>query len=176
MLEPALHGVHAGVQRLVAGGVGGIEDPGVAPRGVVGDPTALHRRQPARQPCAGDLAPGKKGGPLAEHLHHLSEGIAGHVDARTRRRRRRGLRRGPLRRGGIRRRAGSRGLRGRASGRPGARLARGLTAVENRWIAYNTARRNAGVLDAAHTARDQTLYAGVDSVERRFEQSGCPRP
>ncbi len=55
-------------------------------------------------------------------------------------------------------------------------LARGLTAVENRWIAYNTARRNAGVLDAAHAARDQTLYAGVDSVERRFEQSGCPRP
>ena len=59
---------------------------------------------------------------------------------------------------------------------PCAGLARGLTAVENRWIAYNTARRNAGVLDAAHAARDQTLYAGVDSVERRFEQSGCPRP
>ena len=59
---------------------------------------------------------------------------------------------------------------------PCAGLARGLAAVENRWIAYNTARRGAGVLDAAHTARDQTLYAGVDSVERRFEQSGCPRP
>ena len=59
---------------------------------------------------------------------------------------------------------------------PCAGLARGLAAVESRWIAYNTARRNAGVLDAAHTARDQTLYAGVDSVERRFEQSGCPRP
>ena len=57
-----------------------------------------------------------------------------------------------------------------------AGLARGLSAVENRWIAYNSARRNAGVLDAAHAARDQTLYAGVDSVERRFEQSGCPRP
>lgn len=57
-----------------------------------------------------------------------------------------------------------------------AGLARGLTAVESRWIAYNTARRNSGVLDAAHSARDQTLYAGVDSVERRFEQSGCPRP
>ena len=55
-------------------------------------------------------------------------------------------------------------------------LAYGLAAVEKHWIAYNTARRNAGVLDAAHAARDQTLYAGVDSVERRFEQSGCPRP
>jgi len=59
---------------------------------------------------------------------------------------------------------------------PCAGLARGLAAVENRWIAYNTARRGAGMLDAAHAARDQTLYAGVDSVERRFEQSGCPRP
>ena len=59
---------------------------------------------------------------------------------------------------------------------PCAGLARGLAAVESHWIAYNTARRNAGVLDAAHAARDQTLYAGVDSVERRFEQSGCPRP
>jgi len=59
---------------------------------------------------------------------------------------------------------------------PCAGLAHGLAAVENHWIAYNTARRNAGVLDAAHAARDQTLYAGVDSVERRFEQSGCPRP
>jgi hypothetical protein len=59
---------------------------------------------------------------------------------------------------------------------PCAGLARGLAAVENHWITYNTARRTAGVLDAAHAARDQTLYAGVDSVERRFEQSGCPRP
>ena len=59
---------------------------------------------------------------------------------------------------------------------PCAGLARGLAAVESRWIAYNTARRNAGVLDAAHAARDQALYAGVDSVERRFEQSGCARP
>ena len=59
---------------------------------------------------------------------------------------------------------------------PCAGLARGLAAVESRWLAYNGARRSAGVLDAAHAARDQTLYAGVDSVERRFEQSGCPRP
>ena len=59
---------------------------------------------------------------------------------------------------------------------PCAGLARGLTDVENRWASYNTARRNAGVLDASHSIRDQILYAKVDSVERRFEQSGCPRP
>jgi hypothetical protein len=59
---------------------------------------------------------------------------------------------------------------------PCAGLARGLTDVENRWASYNTARRNAGVLDASHAIRDQILYAKVDSVERRFEQSGCPRP
>lgn len=55
-------------------------------------------------------------------------------------------------------------------------LARSLEAVESRWIAYNTARRGSGALDATRAARDQALYAGVDSVERRFEQSGCPRP
>jgi len=59
---------------------------------------------------------------------------------------------------------------------PCAGLARGLSDVENRWIAYNAARRTAGLLDATHAARDQMLYAKVDSVERRFEQSGCPRP
>jgi len=32
------------------------------------------------------------------------------------------------------------------------------------------------VLDGAHTARDLRLYAGVDSVERRFDRSGCARP
>jgi proteasome lid subunit RPN8/RPN11 len=57
-----------------------------------------------------------------------------------------------------------------------AGLARGLELVENRWIAYNAARRSAGVLDGARAGRDQALYAGVDSVERRFEQSGCARP
>jgi hypothetical protein len=47
--------------------------------------------------------------------------------------------------------------------------------VEQRWTTYNSARKRAGVLDAAHALRDQALYARVDSVERRFEQSGCPR-
>lgn len=59
---------------------------------------------------------------------------------------------------------------------PCAGLARSLVAVEGRWIAYNAGRRAAGVLDPPHAARDQRLYAGVDSVERRFEQSGCVRP
>ena len=57
-----------------------------------------------------------------------------------------------------------------------AGLARGLELVENRWIAYNAARRGAGVLDGARAGRDQALYARVDSVERKFEQSGCARP
>ena len=57
-----------------------------------------------------------------------------------------------------------------------AGLARGLELVENRWIAYNAARRSAGVLDGARAGRDQALYARVDSVERKFEQSGCARP
>jgi len=59
---------------------------------------------------------------------------------------------------------------------PCAGLSGGLSVVERRWVTYNTARRNVGVLDAAHAVRDQRLYASVDSVERRFEQSGCPRP
>jgi JAB1/Mov34/MPN/PAD-1 ubiquitin protease len=54
-------------------------------------------------------------------------------------------------------------------------LASSLGTVEKRWITYNTARKSAGVLDPAHAVRDQGLYARVDSVERRFEQSGCPR-
>lgn len=55
-------------------------------------------------------------------------------------------------------------------------LARGLRAVEDRWMTYSAVRRASGVLDGQHAVRDQMLYAGVDSVERRFEQSGCVRP
>lgn len=55
-------------------------------------------------------------------------------------------------------------------------LARWLESVEARWTAYTAARRSAGALDAAHEARDAALYSAVDSVERRFEKSGCPRP
>jgi hypothetical protein len=55
-------------------------------------------------------------------------------------------------------------------------LGRGLLTVEARWLSYSTARRASGILDPTHTVRDQTLYAGVDSVEHRFERSGCQRP
>ena len=57
-----------------------------------------------------------------------------------------------------------------------AGLARGLELVETRWVAYNAARRGAGALDGTRAGRDQALYARVDSVERKFEQSGCARP
>ncbi len=57
-----------------------------------------------------------------------------------------------------------------------AGLARGLELVETQWVAYNAARRGAGVLDGTRAGRDQALYARVDSVERKFEQSGCARP
>ncbi|HYK82020.1 MAG TPA: hypothetical protein VEU55_02660 [Gemmatimonadales bacterium] len=59
---------------------------------------------------------------------------------------------------------------------PCSTLALWLVAVEGRWTAYTGARRAAGTLDPAHTARDQSLFATVDSVERRFEKSGCERP
>jgi proteasome lid subunit RPN8/RPN11 len=58
-----------------------------------------------------------------------------------------------------------------------AALARGLVAIENLWINYN-AERSARMasFDARRAARDQGLYAGVDSVEGQFEKSKCPRP
>lgn len=58
-----------------------------------------------------------------------------------------------------------------------AGLARGLVAVEQRWIAYNLEKRSAATaLDSARVARDQSLYARVDSVERHFDGSRCTRP
>ena len=56
-------------------------------------------------------------------------------------------------------------------------LGRGLVSVEDRWKAYNGAKRVLGVtLDPAHAARDFSLYTAVDSVQRRFERTECPRP
>ena len=55
-------------------------------------------------------------------------------------------------------------------------LVRGLRAVEDRWVRYSAARPPSGVLDPERAVRDQTLYARVDSAERRFERSGCQRP
>jgi hypothetical protein len=56
-------------------------------------------------------------------------------------------------------------------------LARGLASIENLWITYNAERRaRIASFDGRRTAQDQALYASVDSVESRFEQSGCSRP
>jgi hypothetical protein len=54
-------------------------------------------------------------------------------------------------------------------------LARALLDVEERWATYSTKRRASRLVDAGDAALDHALYAGVDSVERRFERSGCPR-
>jgi len=56
-------------------------------------------------------------------------------------------------------------------------LARGLVAIEDLWINYNAERRERiASFDARRAARDQGLYAGVDSVESQFERSHCQRP
>jgi hypothetical protein len=58
-----------------------------------------------------------------------------------------------------------------------AALARGLVVIEDLWIAYNAERkRRIALFDARRAARDQNVYAAVDSVESQFEQSGCQRP
>ena len=58
-----------------------------------------------------------------------------------------------------------------------ATLARGLVSIENLWITYNTERRaRITSFDARRAARDQALYAGVDSVESQFERSGWRKP
>ena len=56
-------------------------------------------------------------------------------------------------------------------------LATGLVAVDNLWMTYNTERRaRLASFDPQRVARDQALWASVDSVSRRFDDSGCPRP
>jgi hypothetical protein len=55
-------------------------------------------------------------------------------------------------------------------------LSQRLMAVEDVWTAYNQGKRRVTALDAGRAARDQTLYAAVDSVERHFDRSGCARP
>jgi proteasome lid subunit RPN8/RPN11 len=58
-----------------------------------------------------------------------------------------------------------------------AALAQELVAIENLWITYNAERRaRMATFDLRHVTRDQAQYAAVDSVESRFEQSGCRRP
>jgi hypothetical protein len=56
-------------------------------------------------------------------------------------------------------------------------LASGLVAIENLWISYNTERRaRMASFDQQRATQDQSMYVAVDSVESRFERSGCPRP
>ena len=56
-------------------------------------------------------------------------------------------------------------------------LASGLVSIENLWISYNTERRaRMTAFDQHRAIQDQSMYAAVDSVESRFEHSGCPRP
>ena len=56
-------------------------------------------------------------------------------------------------------------------------LASGLIVIENLWIAYNAERRlRMASFDPRRAARDQGLYAGVDSVESQFERTRCRRP
>ena len=56
-------------------------------------------------------------------------------------------------------------------------LSSGLVTIENLWITYNTERRaRMAAFDPRRASQDQALYAAVDSVESRFEQSGCRRP
>jgi hypothetical protein len=56
-------------------------------------------------------------------------------------------------------------------------LASGLVAIENLWMSYNTERRaRMAAFDQQRATQDQSMYAAVDSVESRFERSGCPRP
>ena len=58
-----------------------------------------------------------------------------------------------------------------------AALARGYAAIGDLWIGYIAERRERiAALDPRRAARDQGLYAGIDSVEGQFEKSRCPRP
>jgi hypothetical protein len=58
-----------------------------------------------------------------------------------------------------------------------ADLGRGLVGLENAWTAYNAdGRARVGELDAAEAKRDTELAAEVQSAERHFVASGCPRP
>jgi len=56
-------------------------------------------------------------------------------------------------------------------------LAAGLVSVESLWPTYNLERRTRmAAFDQRRASQDQAIYAAVDSVESRFERSGCPRP
>jgi hypothetical protein len=57
-----------------------------------------------------------------------------------------------------------------------AALSQALTAVQDRWTAYNTRGKPPGlVLDQQRAARDQSLRAQVDTMQNHFSSAGCPR-
>jgi len=118
-------------------------------------PSASAKRQPAAQPPANPPAPAPVAAPhpLPTHLDQVADSLARAV-----------------------RTFGERAALFDRRQLACDGLARGLLAVEDRWQSYSTARRASGALDRTHAARDQMLYTGVDSVERRFEKSGCQRP
>jgi hypothetical protein len=55
-------------------------------------------------------------------------------------------------------------------------LAQELAQVEAVWVSYSLGKRRAAPLDPTRQSRDQTLDTSVDSVDRDFDRSGCPRP
>src|SRR5438034_117879 len=118
-------------------------------------PSASAKRQPAAQPPANPPAPAPVAAPhpLPTHLDQVADSLARAV-----------------------RTFGERAALFDRRQLACDALARGLLAVEDRWQSYSTARRASVALDRTHAARDQMLYTGVDSVERRFEKSGCQRP
>lgn len=59
---------------------------------------------------------------------------------------------------------------------PCSGLARGLTQVEDAWLAYNMARKDLMTVDLTRDARDKSLYSDVRTAEVRFERSSCTRP
>src|SRR3954468_23167376 len=59
---------------------------------------------------------------------------------------------------------------------PCSGLARGLTQVEDAWLAYNVARKDLMTVDPTRDSRDKSLYSDVRTVEVRFERSSCTRP
>src|SRR2546426_1980741 len=126
-----------------------------APHSAPSLPSPSAKRQPATQPPANPPAPAPVAAPhpLLTHLDQVADSLAQAV-----------------------RTFGDRAALFDRRQLACDALARGLLAVEDRWLSYSRARRASAGLDPTHTARDQTLYAGVDSVERRFEKSGCQRP
>jgi hypothetical protein len=58
-------------------------------------------------------------------------------------------------------------------------LAAALVVVDERWLTYSVqgkAQVRGVPLDRARARRDSALYAGVDTVNRHFDGTGCPRP